>query len=71
MAQHDDLFILIEPFDDLAGKHSLAGAGWRFYDEFSVLVYDRRKVVDELLLPISELHRRAIAKEMSRSLLKM
>jgi hypothetical protein len=63
VAQHDNLLALVEPVDELACKHGLTGAGWRFDDKSTVLVYDRREFVDELLLPVSEMHLVLISKE--------
>ena len=56
VAQHDDLLVLVEPLDDLAGKHGLAGTGRCLENEAAILTYDRRKPVDNLLLPGPEMH---------------
>ncbi|MCZ6845522.1 MAG: hypothetical protein O7F69_06435, partial [Alphaproteobacteria bacterium] len=56
VAKHNNLLALVEPFDDLACEHGLTGAGRRFQDKSAVLVYDRRKIVDDILLPRSEVH---------------
>jgi hypothetical protein len=63
VAQDNNLLTLVEPLDDFARKHSLTGAGWRFHDKSTVLVYDRREIVDEFLLPTSEMHWVLISKE--------
>jgi hypothetical protein len=56
VAQHNNLLALVEPFDDLAREHGLTGASRRFQNKSAVLAYDRRKIVDDFLLPRSEMH---------------
>ena len=63
VAEHDNLLALVKLFYELARKHGFAGACWRFYDKSLVLLYDRRELVDEVLLPVSELHLDLISKE--------
>ena len=57
VAQNDDFLALVEPLNELAREHSFTGAGWRFQDKAAVLIDDRRELVDDILLPISKVHR--------------
>ena len=56
MAQNDNFLTLIELPDNFAGKHGFACTGRRFYDKAAMRFQDRRKSINNLLLPSTKLH---------------
>ena len=62
MAQDNNLLVLVEPLNQFARKHGFTRAGRRFQNKATVLLKDRRKAIDDFLLPISKLHGRHISK---------
>ena len=56
VAKDDNLLTLIELPDNLAGKHGFACTGRRFHDKAAMRFQDRRKPINNLLLPSTKLH---------------
>jgi len=56
MAEYYDIFSLIKPLDNLASENGLTSPCRSFKDKSLVLTDDHRKIVDDLLLPISKTH---------------
>ena len=61
MAKHYNFFASVKSLNDFTRENGFPRSGWRFKDKSAMLINNRWKTIDDILLPGSEMHARRIS----------